>query len=116
MADEQKGNGSTAPEAVTQAQAPRINWDDSNMRSSYANVCNATGTREEVVLFFGMSHPSQSGQPEVRVQLNERVILSPFAAKRLALLLNNVVQAYEQRFGELPVAEQQTPVGTSSDR
>ncbi len=115
MAEQQKGNGSTAQEAQAQAQPPRINWDDSNMRSSYANVCNATGTREEVVLFFGISHPSQSQEPGVRVQLNERVILSPFAAKRLALLLNNVIRAYEERFGALPLGEQQTPLGTGKE-
>ena len=32
----------------------KIKWDDSNMRSGYANVCNVTSTREEVVLLFGM--------------------------------------------------------------
>ncbi len=82
---------------------PRIKWDYSGMRSSYANVCNAQGTREEVTLFFGITHPSQQAgdQPEATVQLTERVILSPFAAKRLAALLNNVVGQYEARFGSL---------------
>jgi len=82
---------------------PQIKWDYSTMRSSYANVCNAQGTREEVTLFFGITHPSQQqgDQPETTVQLSERVILSPFAAKRLAALLNNVIGQYEARFGEL---------------
>ena len=71
------------------------------MKSSYANVCNASGTREEVVLFFGISNPSQTGEPEISVQLSQRVILSPFAAKRLATLLNNVVGQYEERWGPL---------------
>ncbi len=34
-------------------KTPRVKWDDSNMRSSYANVVNATSSREEVTLFFG---------------------------------------------------------------
>lgn len=33
------------------------------------------------------------------MKLNSRVTLSPFAAKRLSLLLNSVVQQYEARFG-----------------
>jgi hypothetical protein len=33
----------------------RVRWDDSNMRSVYANVCNVAGTREEIVLLFGMN-------------------------------------------------------------
>jgi hypothetical protein len=35
------------------AGAPKVNWDDSDMRSSYANVCNVSSTREEVVILFG---------------------------------------------------------------
>lgn len=84
-----------------QGTVPKINWDDTQMKSSYANVCNAIGTREEVVLFFGISNPSQSGAPDISVQLSQRVILSPHAAKRLATLLGNVVQQYEQRWGVL---------------
>ena len=95
----------TKDDTATPAQAgrvtPKINWDDSAMNSSYANVCNASGTREEVVLFFGISNPSQTGEPEVSVQLSQRIIMSPFAAKRLAQLLNNVVEQYEQRWGGL---------------
>ncbi len=100
-----------------EAGVPRIKWDYSNMRSSYANVCNAQGTREEVTLFFGITHPSQQGdQAEATVQLQERVILSPFAAKRLAMLLNNVVQQYEGRFGSLggdAPAQQDVPTTTN---
>jgi hypothetical protein len=83
------------------------------MRSAYANVCNAIGTREEVVLFFGISNPSNNPQPEITVQLSQRVILSPYAAKRLATLLNNVVQQYETRWGSLEAAAaaQAAPVG-----
>jgi hypothetical protein len=77
------------------------NWNDSQMKSSYANVCNVTSTREEVVLLFGMHQAWQGGQREVTVQLSDRVVLSPFAAKRLVTLLNNVVGEYENRFGKL---------------
>jgi hypothetical protein len=50
---------------------------------------------------FGLSQAWSGNENEVSVQLNDRVILSPYAAKRLALLLNNVVQQYESRFGSL---------------
>ena len=91
-----------APEAQPPASGPpKIVWDDSNMRSVYANVVNAAGTREEIVLLFGMNQAWHSGQKEVKVQLTDRVVLSPFAAKRLVILLNNVVRDYEQKFGAL---------------
>src|SRR3989442_12410665 len=93
-----------------QAQAARaagttqtVRWDDSNLKSSYANVCNVSSTREEVVLVFGINQAWERGQNEVQVQLTDRIILSPFAAKRLAQLLNNVVREYESRFGALNV-------------
>ncbi len=92
-------------EEATQTAAPpampKIRWDDSNMKSSYANVCNVTSTREEVVLIFGMNQAWQNGQKEVAVQLTDRIVLSPFAAKRLMGLLSNVVREYESRFGQL---------------
>ena len=94
---------SDTPEAPRPGTTPTIKWDDSNLKSSYANVCNVSSTREEVVLVFGINQVWERGQAEVRVQLTDRIILSPFAAKRLAALLNNVIREYESRFGVLNV-------------
>lgn len=90
------------------APPPNIRWDDANMRSAYANVCNVASTREEVVLLFGVNQAWHAGQKELTVQLTDRIILSPFAAKRLAVLLSNVMGQYESRFGALNV-EPQSP-------
>src|SRR2546422_7878369 len=90
-----------APRAA--GATPTIRWDDSNLKSSYANVCNVSSTREEVVLVFGINQAWERGQNELHVQLTDRIILSPFAAKRLAGLLANVVREYESRFGALNV-------------
>lgn len=93
-----------APGIPAQAGSqPKIVWDDSNMRSFYANVANVAGTREEIVLLFGMNQAWQAGQKELKVQLTDRIVLSPFVAKRLAILLNNVMQDYESRYGKLNV-------------
>jgi len=86
---------------------PKIVWDDSNMRSVYANVSNVAGGREEIVLLFGMNQAWHAGQKEVKVQLTDRIVLSPFAAKRLSLLLNGVLQDYERRYGVLQVGSPQ---------
>jgi hypothetical protein len=45
---------------------------------------------------------------KVRVKLSNRIILSPFAAKRLAMLLDSVVKQYEGRFGSMDVGITQT--------
>ena len=36
------------------------------------------------------------------MQLTDRVIMSPYAAKRLLILLENVLRDYQSRFGKLP--------------
>ena len=81
----------------------KIKWDDSNMKSSYANVCNVTSTREEVVVLFGMNQAWNRGQKEVTIQLTDRIVISPYAAKRMSMLLSNVVKEYESRFGTLNI-------------
>lgn len=97
---------SSKSDAVTQqadGDGTKIKWDDSNMRSSYANVCNVTSTREEVVMLFGINQAWNRGQKDITIQLTDRVIISPYAAKRLATLLSGVVGEYEKRFGVLNV-------------
>jgi hypothetical protein len=84
------------------------------MRSIYANVCNVAGTREEIVLVFGVNQSWNSSQKELVIQLLDRVVLNPYAAKRLNLLLGRVVKEYEARYGPLPieVGEQPRPAET----
>jgi hypothetical protein len=89
--------------AETTIEGTKIKWDDSNMKSAYANVCNVSSTREEVVLLFGVNQAWNRGQKEVTIQLTDRIIISPYAAKRLSLLLGSVVKEYENRFGTLNV-------------
>lgn len=91
-----------APELT--GQPPRVVWDDSNMSSSFANVVNVLATREEMTLLFGTNQTwNAAGQEELVVQLSERIVLSPYAAKRLQLLLDRRVKEYEQLFGKLDV-------------
>lgn len=85
----------------------KIRWDNSNMRSAYANVFNVAGTREEVVVLFGMNQAWDASQKELTVQLSDRVVLSPFVAKRLSVVLGNVVRDYESRYGKLDVETRQ---------
>ncbi|HEX2543455.1 MAG TPA: DUF3467 domain-containing protein [Ramlibacter sp.] len=90
-------------DAQAGASTPRIKWDDSKMSSAYANVCNVSSTREEVVMLFGVNQAWNRGQQEVTIQLTDRIIISPFAAKRLSMVLSGVVKEYESRFGQLDV-------------
>jgi hypothetical protein len=88
---------------------PKIVWDDSGMRSVYSNASNVAGGREEIVLLFGMNQAWHSGQKEIKVQLSDRIVMSPFAAKRLSLLLNNVLKDYEKIYGPFDMGVTPTP-------
>ena len=92
-----------APLAVQADAPPKVIWDDSKMHTSYANVCNVMGTREEIMLLFGANQAWQGGQKEVKVLLSERLVLNPYAAKRLLVLLGQGIKEYENRYGELKV-------------
>ncbi len=92
----------TQEPAVGKPALPTVRWDDSNMTTSYANVVNAASTREEVTLFFGTNQTwNPVGKTEFEVRLTDRIVLGPFAAKRLWTLMGAVLQEYERRFGPL---------------
>lgn len=80
---------------------PAVKWDDSAMETTYANVCNVTGTREEVMLLFGTNQKLYTGQGEFTVKLGNRIVLSPYVARRMQKLLEQVIAQYESRFGQL---------------
>jgi hypothetical protein len=73
------------------------------MQTHYANVCNASCTREEVTMLFGTNQAWRPAQRDLTVQLSNRIVLSPFAAKRLALLLDATLKRYEASFGEIVI-------------
>lgn len=88
------------PPVISAPPAQALQVDTADLKSSYCNVCNVNSTREEVVLNFGVNHGWDRAQGG-KVNLQHRVILSPQAAKRVAAMLNRVVQDYETRHGTL---------------
>ena len=83
------------------SQQLKVRWENASIPSVYSNVCNVAGTREEIVLLFGMNQAFNATENEMTIQLSNRIVMSPFVAKRLALLLNNVVADYESKYGVL---------------
>ena len=98
-----------------QAGQPSVQWDDSAMSTSYANIVNLASSREEIMLFFGTNQTWNAGEgQEFKVKLSDRVILNPHAAKRLLLLLERTIKAYEGRYGALDIGVGTTEAGTNS--
>ncbi|MCK4623808.1 MAG: DUF3467 domain-containing protein [Phycisphaerae bacterium] len=83
----------------------RLHVDERNMRTSYANAFRTNGTAEEVMLDFGLNlvNPAtqQQDQPEIIFQVNDRVIMNYYSAKRLAITLSQLIRRHEDQFGEL---------------
>ncbi|ABK44679.1 hypothetical protein Mmc1_2178 [Magnetococcus marinus MC-1] len=97
---EVKEGTKVTPEA---AGNPKIVWDDSSMATSYANVCNVLGTREEIMVLFGANQAWQADSKEVTVNLSNRIVLNPYAAKRLQTMLEMALKEYETRYGQLKI-------------
>ena len=102
---EKNSNSGTKTVGGEERKLPNVKWDDSKLVSTYANVCNVSSTREEMTLLFGTNQTWNTGQKELTVDLTNRIVMNPFAAKRLSLLLNNVVKQYESNFGELSLEQ-----------
>jgi len=83
----------------------RLRIDERSMGTSYANAFRANGTAEEVMLDFGLNLvnpvPQEQGQGEIVFQVNDRVILNYYSAKRLAITLGQIIRRHEEQFGEL---------------
>lgn len=92
------------PAAADASVLSAVNWDDSKMATHFANVVNIQSTLEQVDLFFGTNQTwSVPNDRRVQVELSNRIILSPHAAKRLWLALGGVLESYEARHGELRI-------------
>jgi hypothetical protein len=89
----------------TGQQQVRLAIDERNMQTGYANAFRTNGTAEEVMLDFGLNivNPAgaQDNQPQIVFQVNERVILNYYSAKRLAIALGQLINRHEEQFGEL---------------
>jgi Protein of unknown function (DUF3467) len=106
MPDAQQNNkkpaGAAAPEQPT---VPQVNWDQTQMRTEYANVVNVFSTREEFSILFGMNNTWRDPATKTfDVKLSNRIVLTPFAAKRLSKLLTDCVAEFERRSGPLDIA------------
>jgi len=81
----------------TNPVAPQIVQD--KLTTTYANVCRIAQTPNEVVIDFGMNLNFFGQIIDEPLKLEQRIILSHDAAKRLCLHLTQTIQAYEAKYG-----------------
>jgi len=90
----------TNPPAQTGRQQKTVQLDDTNASVAYANFCRVSGTPEELIIDFGMNDDS-TGMAGNTVEINQKVVINFFTAKRLQQALNVAVQRHEGVFGDL---------------
>jgi hypothetical protein len=94
----------TAPPAPTPDATPRVVWNDADIQASFANVINVVNTREEFIFLFGTNRSwNPAAGQEWKVDLANRITMTPHGAKRMLLLLAQRVQDYEGRFGPIAI-------------
>jgi len=86
----------SAPVPATQ----QVIVDDSQARTSYANFARVTGTPEELLIDLGLNSEPY-GVPTRPAQIDQRVILGYYTAKRLMAALQMSVQRHEAAFGAI---------------
>ncbi len=87
----------TAPEKQA---PPRVEVDDSQAQTCYANFCRVTGTPEELIIDLGLNS-QPFGTPEKALVVNQRLVINYYTAKRLLGALQLSVQRHESAFGVL---------------
>ncbi len=109
------GSVESQAQQQTGRQQVRLRIDQRDVHTCYANAFRTNATAEEVIVDFGLNQivaaqPRAEGDAaaagadpsgEIVFQINNRVILNYFSAKRLVLTLGQLIRRYEEQFGEL---------------
>jgi len=78
----------------------QVQIDDTDVPTTYASIVQVRGSGEEVTIDFG-GPLKMVAQGQAVLRVNERVILNPWAAKRLQMALTQAIEGYEKAYGEL---------------
>jgi hypothetical protein len=90
QAQASQANSSSAP------AGPALQFDGRGAATAYANVFRACGTREEIILDFGLHDQFQAPSGPGNITVSQRLVLSYSTAQRLAALLHAVLHASQQ--------------------
>ena len=81
-------------------QQMQLSIDDATAATTYSTTVRVWGSAEEINLdFAGALRPT--GANTAKLKIEQRIVLNPWAAKRLAIALAQAVGRYEQMYGVL---------------
>lgn len=104
-------------QAPQEAQAPRVvQINDEKAVCGYANFCRVSGAPEEMIIDFGLN-PQPVGIPTTPININQRVVMNYFTAKRMLHALQLTLQRHEATFGvvEIDLARRARPAAPAEN-
>ena len=60
----------------------------------------------KIMMLLGLNQAWSMGQGKVNVDIAERVVMTPYTAKRLSIMLAATLKAYEAKFGTIDIGVQ----------
>jgi len=90
----------TPPRGQETGDQRRIQIRDVSNATHYASFFSITGGPDAIMVSFG----NPLG-PRNTIQVEQKIVLSPRNAKRMAISLGQVIRRYEQDHGEIDVAQ-----------
>src|SRR5262245_3267202 len=103
MADPTPPRPAADPQQAQQPQGgtpAEVNLNDKNAHAAYSNFACVTATPEEVIIDFALNpNPFLSGKQDI--DINHRLIMNFYTAKRLCSALLMTLQRHEQTFGPI---------------
>ncbi len=75
--------------------------DDSQAKAFYTNFCKVSSSAEELILDLALNQAPLGSSPSGKVRIEQRIVMSPYTAKRLAQLLTSSIQRHEQALGPI---------------
>ncbi len=112
MTKTKKATAATADETPVSPKAsngpeesrPQFAVDDSKAHTTYSSNCIINATPEEFVVGFARDVQSERGaKNSAMLTIESRIIMSPWAAKRLVIALARTLRTFEEAYGELEV-------------
>lgn len=101
--DSPQGVAETVTTAEGQSPRQQLRIDESGVNTTFSSTTRIWGSAEEIIVDFSQGI-RPTGQANVAMlKIDSRVVMTPWAAKRLALALGQTVARYEQAYGTIEI-------------
>jgi hypothetical protein len=77
----------------------RVKISTEGLTATYANLCRVTSTPEEVIMDFAVNPNAFGAVLDEPLKADHRIIMSFYAAKRVAVILAETIRRHETAYG-----------------